>query len=103
MLVLLAEGRATTFTDLVDMLGAGPDLVRQMLDHLARAGYVRVLDGCCSGTCAGCGTKSACSALLGARAWALTDRGRRLAGEYRAGDHASSLPGATDRRTNPLQ
>ena len=103
LLVSLVEGRDTTLADIAETVGAAPDHLRQMLVHLATAGYVRALDDCCAAKCAGCGTRSSCSALLGARAWALTDRGRRLAEQYRARGEGSSISGATDRRVNPLQ
>ncbi len=42
-------------------LGASPQMVEAMLEHLERAGYIRPYQTSCGDSCAGCSLKSQCS------------------------------------------
>jgi len=83
----LAEGGVHTRRELAARLGITEGLVDQMLDDLARMGYLCPIqdDGspaaaCDSAShCAGCPLAGTCAVgVTGGRAWALTDKAKRL-------------------------
>lgn len=89
----LAEGGTHSLSELARELGVSERLLRQMIEDLARRGYLRlVADGCethCAGcplaeTCADFGEASVSSAEPLSRAvggptrvWTLTEKGKR--------------------------
>lgn len=78
LLVILSRGRVTTLDDLAREVDTSPELIEHMLDHLARAGYIRALGGSCAGQCAGCGHGCGCPEAHSRRIWVVTDHATRL-------------------------
>ena len=64
------------------LLETTPELVKVMLDDLARMGYLKPVGGECGGGCAGCSLAGLCAAgspstslgTGGGQVWALTER-----------------------------
>jgi DNA-binding MarR family transcriptional regulator len=78
LLTRIGQGGLHNPTDLAAHLGTSPELLEQMLDDLARMGYLEPVGaGCEPGTCSSCA--GCCSPATGfnSRTLALTDRGRR--------------------------
>lgn len=82
MLAHLAEPRVRTLAELAGAMDADVGLLEQMLEILARGGYVRETHFCdgASNACAGCSQAGLCRLMHGGRVWALTDRGLRAVG-----------------------
>jgi len=81
LLAHLAGPRARTLTELARTIGAEAGLVEQMLDVLARGGYVREIELCGANAraCAGCSQASLCHLMRHGRVWTLTSKGSRAA------------------------
>ncbi len=58
---------------LARQLGVSPALVELMIADLERGGYLRAVEGCAQGECAGCAASGACIALKG-RMWVQVKR-----------------------------
>jgi hypothetical protein len=87
LLEWLAEGGVHTRSELAVRLGITESLLDQMLDDLARMGYLCPLQDQGSSTaacdsashCAGCPLAGACAvSMAGGRTWALTDKAIRF-------------------------
>ena len=74
----LATGRNTQSPEaLARTLGITPALVQQMMEELARHGYLSAAEQCSSG-CDSCALQSACNVTTPtARLWVVTPKGRR--------------------------
>lgn len=74
----LATGRSTQSPEaLARTLGVTLALVQQVMEELARHGYLSVAEQCAPG-CDSCALQSACSATTStARLWVVTPKGRR--------------------------
>ena len=81
LLELVAEGGVRTRAELARELGVSEGLVRQMIEDLARMGYLRPVAGQCQGQCAGCPLAKTCAIGGPTRVWALTERSATIAGE----------------------
>ena len=55
--------------DLAARLGASPQLVQAMLEHLQRTGLIRQYMNCDDRGCQGCGLRSSCSGSASVRLW----------------------------------
>jgi len=77
LLQLIAEGGTRTRTELARELGVSEGLVEQMLEDLARMGYLRPVAGGCDAHCAACPLAKTCAVGTPTRIWALTEKGLR--------------------------
>ncbi len=79
----IAEGQVHSQVELARWLGVSEGLVEQMLEDLARTGYLKPMGGESTEGCAGCPLAKMCVASRPRRAWVLTEKGRKVAeGEY---------------------
>ena len=76
LLELVAQGGVRSHADLARKLGVSEDLVGQMIEDLARRGYLRPVAGECQSQCTGCPLAETCAVGGPARVWALTEKGR---------------------------
>ena len=81
LLQLVAEGGVRTRAELARELGVSEGLMGQMIEHLARMGYLRPVAGDCESRCAGCPLAGTCTVGGPTRVWTLTERGATIAGE----------------------
>lgn len=71
LLERIAQGGTWTVESLADELNITPALVESMLDDLTRRGYLKPVQGGCSGACASCGMATGCIRQAGRRIWTL--------------------------------
>jgi Mn-dependent DtxR family transcriptional regulator len=76
LLELVAEGGAHSYADLAQRLGVSEGLLGQMIEDLARMGYLRLVVGGCEARCAGCPLAATCAIGGPTRVWALTEKGQ---------------------------
>ena len=77
LLRLVAQGDVRTRVELARKLGVSEGLVEQMLENLARMGYLRPVAGGCDAHCAACPLAKTCAVGTPTRIWALTEKGLR--------------------------
>ena len=78
LLARINQGGLHNPADLATGLGTSPDLVEQMLDDLARMGYLEAVGGdCAPSACSSCAGGCSPSMESGGRIWTLTAKGRR--------------------------
>ena len=70
----IAEGGTHNLSELARELGVGEELLRQMIEDLARMGYLRPVAGDCESQCTGCSLAETCAIGGPARVWALTEK-----------------------------
>lgn len=75
LLELVAEGGVHSYADLARELGVSQGLLGQMLEDLARMGYLRPVAGDCESRCTGCPLAKTCAVGGPTRVWALTEKG----------------------------
>ena len=68
LLEVIKEGGVRDITSLAEQLESTPELVKAMLAHLERMGYLQAVESCGEG-CAGCSWKSACGKVGTAPLW----------------------------------
>jgi DNA-binding IscR family transcriptional regulator len=78
LLEIVAEGGIHSYEDLTKRLSVPQALLGTMLEHLARLGYLRAVEGGCQGHCSGCATGS-CSITGPGQLWTLTEKGANAA------------------------
>jgi len=76
---VIAEGQAHSQVELARRLGVSEGLVEQMLEDLARMGYLESVASCAE-ECAACPLARMCIVGRPRRAWVLTEKGQRAAG-----------------------
>jgi len=81
LLRFIAEGGTRTKTELARELGVSEGLVEQMLEDLARMGYLKSVAGGCEAQCVGCPLARTCAVGTPTRVWVLTEKGRKVSGE----------------------
>ena len=81
LLELVVEGGLRSCADLARELGVSKRLLGQMIEDLARRGYLRPVAGDCESRCTGCSLAKTCAIGGPARVWALTERSATIAGE----------------------
>jgi len=81
----IAEGQAHSRTELAKRLGVSEGLVERMLEDLARMGYLEPIAGCAD-QCVACPLARMCIVGRPRRAWVLTEKGQRAAGEGQCGE-----------------
>jgi DNA-binding IscR family transcriptional regulator len=72
----VGQGGMHSYADLARQLDVSEELLEQMLQDLARMGYIRPVADGCGIHCAGCPQTKACAAAGRARVWALSDKNR---------------------------
>jgi DNA-binding Lrp family transcriptional regulator len=77
LLELVTEGGLHSYTDLARELGVSEGLLGQMIEHLARRGYLRPVAGNCGSQCTGCPLDETCAVGGPTRVWTLTERSWR--------------------------
>jgi len=77
LLDLVAEGGVHSCADLARELGVSEGLLGQMIEDLARMGYLRPVADGCKTHCAGCPLAETCAIGGPTRVWALTDKGTK--------------------------
>jgi len=75
LLERLRSGGTHRIIDLARDLETTSELVKVMLEDLARMGYLKQVAGQCSRKCAGCSLAGLCAAGEGGRVWTLTEKG----------------------------
>jgi len=73
---VIAEGQAHSQMELARRLGVSEGLVEQMLEDLARMGYLEPIAGCAD-QCAACPLARICIIGHPRRAWVLREKGMR--------------------------
>jgi len=74
LLDLVAEGGLRSYADLARELGVSEGLVGQMIEDLARRGYLRPVAGSCESQCIGCPLAETCAVGGPTRVWALAKK-----------------------------
>ena len=77
LLELVAEGGVHSYADLARELGVSEELVGQMIEDLARMGYLRPVAGDCESRCTSCALAETCAIGGPTRVWTLTEKGQR--------------------------
>ena len=75
MLELVTKGGVRSYADLAQELRVSEELLEQVMQHLARIGYLRPVAGSCQAQCAGCPLGNTCALGRQTRVWALTEKG----------------------------
>ena len=80
LLRLVAEGGVHSYAALASQLGVSKGLLEQMLQDLARMGYVAPAGGACdTSQCRHCPLGGSCATDTQGNVWALTVKGARAA------------------------
>ena len=80
LLQLVAEGGVHSYTTLADQLGVSKGLLEQMLQDLARMGYIAPLGGGCdTSQCHHCPLGGSCATHAQGNVWVLTAKGAQAA------------------------
>lgn len=74
---MIAEGQIHNQVELARQLGVSEGLVEQMLEDLARMGYLTPVEGSCISQCAACPLAKFCTVGTPTRLWSLTEKGQR--------------------------
>jgi len=80
VLETVAQGGVHSQRELARKLGIGEVLLEQMLEDLARMGYLKSVAGGCEAQCVGCPLARTCAVGGPTRVWALTEKGLKAAG-----------------------
>lgn len=75
----LGQGGTYSYADLANTLGVGEELLQQMIEDLARVGYLRALGDSCQGRCEACPVSGVCAIGSRGQAWSLTEKGSQAA------------------------
>ena len=74
LLSLVGQGGVHSYADLARQLDVSEALLEQMLQDLARMGYLRPVADGCEAHCAGCPLSETCTIGGPTRVWTLTSR-----------------------------
>ena len=74
LLELLKEGGTHHIAGLANALGTTPELVRVMLQDLARMGELKKISGGCGDSCSSCPVSGQCAAGEPGQVWTLAGR-----------------------------
>lgn len=77
LLELVAQGGVHSYADLARELGVSHGLLGQMIEDLARRGYLRPVAASCESQCTGCSLAETCAVGGPTRVWTLTEKGQR--------------------------
>ncbi len=75
----LVSEEILTLEDLARRMSVSEPLLQQMLQDLARGGYIEAVGATCDTGCSSCDEHEVCALVQGRRIWRLTDKGFRLA------------------------
>ena len=75
LLSLVRQGGVHSYTDLARQLDVSEELLEQMLQDLARMGYLRSVADGCEAHCAGCPMAETCAIGSPTQVWTLTEKG----------------------------
>ena len=75
LLSLVRQGGVHSYADLARQLDVSEELLEQMLEDLARMGYLRSVADGCEAHCAGCPMTEPCAIGGPTRVWTLTEKG----------------------------
>ena len=75
LLSLLGQGGVHSYADLARQLDVNEELLEQMLQDLARMGYLRPVADGCEAHCDGCPMAKTCAIGGPTRVWTLTEKG----------------------------
>jgi hypothetical protein len=73
LLDIIKEGGVRDIASLAEQLESTPELVKAMLAHLERMGYLQAIENCGDG-CDGCSLKSACEKVGTTPLWRYESR-----------------------------
>lgn len=91
LLSLVAEGGVHSYATLADQLGVSTGLLAQMLQDLARMGYITPLGGACdTSQCRHCPLGGSCATDTQGNVWVLTEKGIQAAEDKQHGTGPSS-------------
>ena len=79
LLELVAEGGVHSHAELARQLKVSDKLLAEIIEDLARRGYLRAVSGDCSGQCAGCHQSKTCAVGASTQIWSLTEKGNAAA------------------------
>ncbi len=85
VLETLARGGTRSFADLAGAMDVDEELLRQMIEHLVRMGYLRPISETCESGCRNCPVAGICALSGQGRAWGLTPKGSQIVQEMRQG------------------
>lgn len=77
VLRIVAQGGIHTRRELARRLNVSEELLRQMIEELARLQYLKPVAGDCDHRCAGCPFATQCAIGEAGHIWALTEKGLR--------------------------
>lgn len=83
LLKMVGEGGAHSYSELARSLGVRDELLEQMVEDLARLGYLEPVGGACSSACSECSMGDLCAIGGQRQAWTLTAKGSRAAAKVR--------------------
>ncbi len=83
LLQILAEGGAHSYAGLARAVGVGEELLQQMIEELARMGYLRAVGGSCQAKCEDCPVAGVCAVGGLSRVWSLTEKGSQMSRKLR--------------------
>ena len=69
---ILQRGGAVTIDQAARELGTSPEMVRALLDHLARTGGLRQMAASCESACGGCVLARECGRSTQGQVWQVT-------------------------------
>ena len=75
LLSLLGRGGVHSYADLARQLDVSEELLEQMLEDLARMGYLRPVADGCAAHCADCPLAKTCAIGGPTQVWTLTEKG----------------------------
>lgn len=78
LLSLVGQGGVHSYTNLAHQLDVSEELLEQMLQGLARMGYLRLVADGCETRCAGCSLAETCAAGGSMRVWTLTEKAQAV-------------------------
>lgn len=76
----VAQGGVHSQRELARQLGVSEEMLGQMLEDLARMGYLKPVAGGCDGRCVTCPLAKTCAIGTPMRVWTLTVKGVLAAG-----------------------
>ena len=68
---LLRPGDTRNVNELARIMDTSPEMVRAMLEHLSRLGYLKAIDNTCNAACGDCPLASSCKASAGEKIWMI--------------------------------
>lgn len=79
LLQLLAQGGVHSYSDLAHALSTSEEFLQQMIEDLARMGYLELMGEGCQAKCEDCSLAEGCSVGGPGQIWSLTEKGGQVA------------------------